>query len=766
MSTSSLADITRSSISPLQSGLHLANLKRLLANWRWTALSLIICFVTGFVFLRYSTPKYEIEASILVKDDSKGTDLGEAALLESLGLTSGKNNVDNEVEILKSRTLMESVVNDLQLYVQYFASGNIKTTEIYEKSPVSFKMITLNSITPGDVQPTYLIKFTDNGRFNLSDNLHTWQQSFGDTFRLPVGLVVLTKTPFKPISTDTYSIRVSGSESITNVYSQQLSVSATNKLVSIINLKLTEILPSKGEAILKKLIENYLNASIADKNRIADSTITFIDENLKLVSEELLGIEKQIEKFRTTNRVTDIKEQNKLLLGNTSRYDQERMMNEVQLKEIESFRAFVSDNTNGTIPSSIVTQQPDFQAMIEQYNSLQRIRDRTLLSNTIEHPTVQNLDLQLSKIKEGFIASINSKKRELQSSSYEIKKYVSKSQDKIDQIPGKERVFLDFARKQEIKQELYVFLLKKRIETSISRSTTLANGRIIDAPKAEAIPISPNKSLILAIALLLGLGFPIGFLYIRDIFNTTITDKNEITSLLPLPILAEIGHNTDPDMKTLQLNNRGHIAEQFRTLRTNLQFLISKGNEQAILVTSSVSGEGKTFVALNLCNTLQLTGKKVVLVEFDLRRPKIAEYFGITGPGLSEYLTMNIPIEEIIGPSNISANFDIITAGIPPMQPAELMLSPKTETLITSLKEKYDYLVIDSAPIGLVTDATLLSRFVNMTLFVIRQEFTTRDQLDSIVEISKNKLLPKLNIILNDVKTLSQEGYANGYYSK
>ena len=738
-------------------------IRQLFYNWHWFALSLIICLCFGFVFLRYSTPKYEINASVLVKDDTKGTDFGEAALLESLGLSSGKSNVDNEVEILKSRTLMESVVKDLQLYVRYFASGNVKTTEIYEKSPFLLTYTNPKSNKVLTRETTYFVSFKGKNQFEITDNINTWRQTFGDTFLLPNGPTIINKTLFKPVPEDTYSVKISGIEQTVTKYSQELSVSATNKLVSIISLKMTDILPVKAEIILEKLIKNYLLASVTDKNRIADSTIAFIDQNLILVSNELMGIEKQIEDFRTANHVTDISEQTRLLLNNNTQYNKEKITTQVQLKVIESLLTFIVNNPSKVIPSSIIMQEAGFVSMVGNYNDTQLRRERALIGTTNEHPAVQNLNLQLTRIKEDLVSSITSKKRELQLSAKEFNKYAIGFQSKIDKIPAQERIFLDYARKQEIKQELYIFLLKKRVETAISKSSTIANGRIIDSAKADNIPVTPGKQLTLALAILLGISFPIIYFYLRDIFNTRITGKSDIINIINMPIIAEIGHNKLKSIDVIRQNSRDYITEQFRTLRTNVHFLSAVKTDQIILVTSSMAGEGKTFISVNLCTTLQLTGKKVILIEFDLRKPKIAGYLELKGKGLTDFIISDLAAKDIIQPSGISSHFDVITSGPIPPNPAELIMSPKIETLITQLKEKYDYIILDTAPIGLVTDARLLSHYADISLYVIRQKFTFRHQLEVVEDISRNNLLPKLNLILNDVKAIPGYGYKYGY---
>ena len=741
----------------------LKNISKLLINWPWLILSQIICLTTGFIYLRYSTPQYEITSTILVKDDTKGTDIGEAAILENLGLGAGQSNVDNEVEILKSRTLIESVVRDLQLYIRYYVSGNIKTAEIYDKSPVRMRIVNPETIPANNPEKMYHLTFKADNRFTLTDDISTWNQAFGDTFLIPNGRVVLTTTSSKPDPENAYSIKITGFEEAVKRHSQQLSISAANKQVSIITLKMTDKLPFKGEALLKQLVVNYLQSSVTDKNRIADSTIAFIDQNLSQVSLELTGIEKQIEAFRRKNHITDITEQSRLLLSNSSMYDKSKMEADVQLKIIASLRSFLQNNPFGIIPSSAVLQSPDFIALAEKYNSLQLARDKAALNYNEQHPVIQNLQFQLSRIREEISQQIEAKQKELQINKKELDRSISAFQNEMNYIPATQRIFLDYARNQQIKQELYIFLLKKRIETSVSKSSTLASGRIIDIAKADTIPISPSRQLTILLAILTGFGIPLVVISLYDILNVRISGKEEITRQTDIPLIAEIGHKQLTGIHVFEQRSRDPISEQFRTLRTNLQFLTAVKGSKVLLITSSMGGEGKTFIAINICSALRLTNKKVILVECDLRKPKIASYLNIKEKGLTEYIISGPEENVIIQHSGNAESFDVITAGTIPPNPAELLLSDKVSDLIFNLKQDYDYIILDSAPIGLVTDARLLSHYADISLYVIREKFTFKHQLTDINNILKDELLPKLHLVLNDVKTTPGYGYNYGY---
>jgi tyrosine-protein kinase Etk/Wzc len=757
-----LEEITKIHAGSPQENPLIRRILHLIHNWPWVLLSIVVCVVVGLLYLRYSTPKYEISASILVKDDTKGTDMGEAAILENLGLSAGKSNVDNEVEILKSRALMEKVVADLQLNVSYFAKGKIKTTELFETSPVKLHFLTPPLFNNKTNPITYLLDISNSKQFRLTNDNRTWQQQYGDTLVLPEGSAILTKTTNpKPLNSDSYLISILPADETAKKYSEALHVSATNKQVSIIALKLTDILAFKGEVILSKLIDNYLKTSILDKNRIADSTIAFIDKNLEQVTQELIGIEKRIEDYRTTNQIADLREQSRMLLTNKSTTDKEQRNTEVNLNIIESLLAFVKDNPTGIVPSYVAIQNPGFVATIDKYNEIQLSRDRVLNTHTPEHPTVQNFELQLKNIRNELTNHIQARKEELLLNREVLIQDISGTQRQINAIPANERTFLDHTRQQQIKQELYVFLLKKRMETSISKSSTLANGRIIDPAKAEDIPVSPDRQLTILVSLLIGLFLPIAFFNIQEIFSTRVTNRQELSDLIDIPIIGEIGTHKYAAGDLFETGKSGYVGEQFRTLRTNLRFVPSAEKNKVILVTSSTASEGKTFIAINLCRTLLLSGKRVILVECDLRKPTIGANLDIRGKGLSEYIISNLPVEEIIKPSAQRNSFDVIIAGIIPPNPAELLQFARTHELIIYLREHYDYVIIDSAPFNLVTDAKILSQHVDLTLYVVRQNFTLRNELEGII---KTNALPKLHLIFNDVKPLP--GYAYGYGSK
>ncbi|WP_138480033.1 GumC family protein [Dyadobacter bucti] len=759
-----LENITRTKTIHPEKGLLSPTIRRgIRSNWYWFVISPILCISSTFIYLRYATSQYVVNASILIRDDSRGSEFGDVTALENLGLGPVQSSVDNELEVLKSRTLMESVVDDLQLFIRCFASGHVKTAELYEKSPFFVQLINPDSIHW--VKPvTYSLTFQNGNKYRLATADTEIYGIFGDTILLPQGHAIIQKTKYKPAPEDKYSIIISEKNEVVDEYSASLKVQAANKLVSVVNISLTEKLPVKAEAIMQQLIENYLKASIDDKNRIADSTIIFINENLRQVSAELAEIEKRIENFLRSNHMTDVEENGKLLVQTSSQLSRDRRQYTIQLKILECLQKYIGEFPGHAIPSSLFVQDPNFIAIVRNYNDLHSLLKKTDATTAAAHPSFQALQAELKGARENLLESIQSQKQELQTGIAALNLHVEGLQKQTDKIPSKTRTFLDYSRQQQIKQELYTFLLKKRVEASISRSSTFANARIIDKPKADPDPVNPQKKLYLLLAGLIGFGFPLAILYLHETLNTQVQISTDVTSRLKIPILAEIGHHNRSSISVFQSDSKSHIAEQFRVLRTHIQFLRATKSKHVILLTSSIGGEGKSFIAANLCNALALTGKKTLLIELDLRKPKIANYLNLNIEGVTDHLTFNSSLSTIIQPSGLHGYFDVIPSGPLPPDPAELLCTEKTGEMISQLKAQYDFIILDTPPIGLVTDARLIAHHADVSLYVIRQQFTQKHQLETIRGISDGDLLPGLHLIINDVKPLP--GYNYGYYNE
>jgi tyrosine-protein kinase Etk/Wzc len=724
-------------------------------RWYWLLISPCASMLLGLTFLRYKTPHYDITASLLVRDDSRGSDFHETALLEELGLPSATSSVENEIEILKSRTLLSQVIEDLHLTTQYFASGNLKTAELYEKTPYKIRFFEPRSAKPG----IYRITRENGISFTLQTPDGACKGTFGRKLKLLHGLAIIDTTHFKPASGYQYSFEISRSETILGDYARVLNVQAPNKTASLVNLSVQDALPRKGEAILKQLIARYQKASIEEKNKIADNTIAFINANLTRVSSELIKVERDIEHFRKRHKVIDLMEDSRQALQkHTANASKEKELT-VHLKIIRLLEAHLQENPATAIPSTLYPQDDNFATLIGKYNEMQLLRLKVLTSLTLSHPEAKMLDSQMTALRNGLLNAIRHQRQELALSIAATREYGMGFDAEIAQLPGHQRAFLSQSREQGIQEELYLFLLKKRMETEISRSANIANARVIDPPEVGPVPAYPNRQLTILVAFLAGILAPVGVLYAWQIFNNKITSKEDIILQCGATIIGEISQQ-NPSTRLKKADNRSLIREQFRSLRTNIQFVAGKRQSTVILLTSAMANEGKSFVAMHLASSLALACRKVLLIDFDLRKPTLAPLLKLRTEGVTECITLGaVPLIQKCGTEH---PFDFFAAGAHCPDSGEIMLSPKVAGLISTLRNQYDYVLLDSPPVGLVADARLLGQHADMTLYIVRQHFTFAHQLADMQKAVDQRQLPDLHIVLNGTRDLRR--YQYNYY--
>jgi len=738
--------------------------------WPWMLLGAVICGILAAMYLYFAEPKYKVNAKILIKDDdakpssSMGSDI---SMLQSLGVLAGASNVNNELEIIKSYTLMNQVVNDLQLNVFVSVEDNLRIIELYgNQNPFLIRFTNFNKANLKEDPREYEIGFLKEGKLQVTslDSNVIIKVNYGDIFEIAAGtLSILPNPEFTGDKSESYTLKVANPDLVTGYYMNSLEAIIPNRDVSTISLSLNSTVPVKGENVLNTLIDAYMQANVDDNNRIADSTMSFIDSRLLVVSDQLTDIEKKIQTFKQDNEVADLSAQAQALISNTGDYAKQVAAQEVQLNVIESLEEYLKANADKPriVPASLLVQDATLSSIVQQYNSLLMQRSRLLLGNTESSPIVRNVDEQLTNLRLDMLKGVTSVKQSAQAALHALKQNSNQLEAQIRRVPAKERVYLDFSRQQQIRQELYLFLLQKREETAISRSSTIANARIIDKAKAEEMPYEPKKKLILAAAVLLGIVLPFGIVYTRDLLTTQIKTKDDINSECSLPIIGEIGHNEKEDFIVVSPTSRAIVAEQFRALRTNLQFLLPEKDDKVIMFTSSMSGEGKSFISTNLSMVFALAGKKVILLELDLRKPKIMSSLNITySKGFSNYAIGAANLEEIILPSGIHENLFIMPAGPIPPNPSELILHDRTANMFRSLKEKFDYIIIDTTP-NLVSDAQLLSVYAQATLYVARLDYTRKEQLHLADSLLKEGKMPRLSLVINDIKL---KRYGGGYY--
>ncbi|HEU4554224.1 MAG TPA: polysaccharide biosynthesis tyrosine autokinase [Chitinophaga sp.] len=755
--------------------------QRYLPYWPLFLLSVIIALTIAFVYLRYATPVYYVSATLLVKDEKTGMD--EADILQSLNIGGGsKKVIDNEIEIIKSRTLAKDVIRNLNLFAEVSVNGKIRDVVAYDDSPVRFKFLDPDSIKPTAYTVLPLVFDARHQQVKIGSQTYPLY----DTVHTRWGKVVITPRPGKPVNVagKTYVVRIAGEKILAGLLQSNLKVEPTTKSGTIISLGYTDVAPKRGEDILNELVRVYNDASIEDKNRTSANTMAFVDDRLRVVNQELSEVESNVASFKKQQGIVDISEQSKLFLESVSENDRKIAESSMQLSMLDSIEHYVRGRKEGesTVPATLGVSDPVLLELVSKLSEVELQLDRLSKTTGENSPLLQSLRKQEAQLKPSILQNIRSLRSNTLAAQARLQAENNRYNSMLRGVPEKEKAFVEVSRQQEIKNNIYTFLLQKREETAVASAAAVSDSRIVDAAEALGTPISPKKTLVLAIAVVAGLAFIAGLITIRDMMKREITSRAEIEKATQAPILAEILQDVSKQPLVIAEGRRSYVAEQFRSLRTALSYIglsnlngngAVNGNgtngsthhRKTLLVTSSISGEGKSFISVNLATSLSLVKKKVALLEFDLRKPQISKMLGVSRePGISNYLVGQAEIASIIQPVPGNEYLYILPAGAIPPNPTELILNGQLEKLIANLKTRFDYVIIDTAPVGLVTDARLLAAYADATLYVIRHQVTPKLYLRVINELYQNKELGNLNLVFNGIQPRGINGYGpNGY---
>ena len=750
-----------------------------LGNWYWFVISVIVCVILGVVFMMLSTPKFNVAAKVMVTGPNPRLPSGstdETMLLSDMNTFSSLNysNVNNELQVLHSRTLIMQTVKDLQLNVTYWQKQGLVYRETYKRSPF---FITLMDLKTGPVYMLYdpqNYKLTiDKDKVNFEDQNtdSSFSAHFGDTLKFNYGTWVLQKNPGIIVDPEgEYELKVGSYGAAFNNYNDNIIAVITTTGVTTIDLTLSTPVKDKGEDILRHLINLYVQSDIDHSNRIADSTIAFIDNRITGVAQDLNHIESNIETFKKNNSIADLTEQGKALLNNSIETNKALDEQEVQISVVKDLENYLEDRSNNTrvMPTTAPIKDPAFLSLLEKYNGLQLDRQKMLATSTESNPAIQTLDMQAAQLRDDLLHLLKSYEQGLVTSRNDLSRQTGNLSNDIQKVPTQEKLYLDMSRQQNVLQALYTYLLQTREQTAVSKSNSISPIRIVDAPQSDPSPYFPDSTIVMLAALLLGLLLPAGTIFIKELLNTKVLTTDDIEDATEVPVVAQISHNKNKKtMLVVTKDARTEIAEQFRTLRTNLQYLITGANEKVILFTSSMSGEGKSFMVINMGSALALSGKKVLLVEMDLCKPKLSADLKLPNePGITNYIVSDLKLNDVIKPSGIHENCWVLSSGNVPPNPSELVASEKVKKLFAEARQQFDYIIVDTPPVGLVTDAQLISRYADLTLYVIRQRFTAKRQVSIAEQLAATNKMPKLNIILNDMRKIPGYHFGTSKYER
>lgn len=732
-----------------------------LKNWYWFVLSLVVCFVIGKIYLRYQIPIYSVQARFLIK---VSTPTGNSEEMAQMNLVNSNNDVANELEILKTRLLMTRTVRELQANVNYYMKGRFKSTELYSNTPFVMNMV---SRPDSNFTVSWNITINPDGQGLTLENERMKQSlHWGDTLKDgPAQFVVYKRDPLAALSTSaSYLVVIAPEAQVVSSYMSRLKVVQAGDGENVIQMNISDPIPERGENILNKLYDVYTRANVEDQNTLADNTIEFINNRLDIVHKELSGVEKNIEDFKKSNKIINVEDQAKQVLGKSEETSTEISKIDLQLQLLETVESRLKEKTSRVVPPDLLSGEPSYTIMAQKFNTLVLQRDAALGTTQPGNPIIIQMNAQLDTVKTEMLLSLENIKRDMLLAKSDQQSKLNELMGEVTSVPGKERTFLDISREQTVKQQLYLFLLQKREETAISKSGTLSNSRLIEPAKAEGMPFSPNNMNIYAGCLVFGLLIPSSVIFLKEFLNNKIKGRKDIEDLTDIPILGEIGHSKNEKGLVVLNEPRGQVSEEFRNIRTNLRYMLTSKKHQVILITSSMGGEGKSFISLNLASTLAQSGKKVALLELDLRKPRLSTQLGLTNDqGFTNYIISNTELKFLPKPVPGISNLYIIGSGPIPPNPAELLMQDKIKTLFEYLYNNFDYIVIDSPPVGLVSDALLVSEYVDVCIYVARQDYTFKEQINIANDLLVNQKIKGVSMIINDVTFKGSYNYGYGY---
>ena len=759
-----------------------------LIHWPWFVGAVVACLIAAWVYLYVSTPVYNISATVLIKDDKKGGSAGMLSGLESLGLDgmiSSSQNIDNEIEVLRSKTIVKEVVEDLGLYISYTDEDEFPSRNLYKTSPVQVSltpqeadlleepMIVEMMLQPqGSMDVTVKIDDdeyqkhfeklpavfpTDKGTlafFLTPDSVLSSKKTLEETTDLEKTTRNITATINKPLTVAKWCCK-------------NMTIEPTSKTTSVAVISLKNSNVQRGKDFINKLLEMYNINTNNDKNEVAQKTAEFINERISIISKELGSTEKDLESFKRGAGITDLTSDAQIALTGSAEYEKKRVENQTQINLLQDLQKYMQNEGYEVLPSNIGLQDLNLAAAINRYNDVLVERKRLLRTSTENNPTIINLDTSISAMKENVQVSLDRVLRGLFITKADLDREANRYSRRISEAPGQEREFVSIARQQEIKAGLYLMLLQKREENAITLAATANNAKIIDDAIADEAPVSPKGKMIYLIALVLGVGIPVGVIYLLELTKFKIEGRSDVEKLTNVPIVGDIPLTDEKQGAIAVFENQNNLmSETFRNIRTNLQFML-ENDKKVILVTSTVSGEGKSFISANLAISLSLLGKKVVIVGLDIRKPGLNKVFNIPRKevGITQYLANpEKNLMDLVQLSDVSKNLYILPGGTVPPNPTELLARDGLDKAIETLKKNFDYVILDTAPVGMVTDTLLIGRVADLSVYVCRADYTHKNEYTLINELAEKDKLPSLCTVINGLDLKKRKyGYYYGY---
>jgi tyrosine-protein kinase Etk/Wzc len=745
---------------------------RYLIHWKWFVLSTIIFLSLSFLYLRYAIPQYSTSTFIMIKDNQKSGISKELGAFKDLGIIGGSssNNPENEMVIIKSRYIIGKVLDNLKLSSFYLVEGKFKTTDIYKKNPIKIVFSSDNKrFQERDTVLRISIISNDKFEFRTKENKAISQHLFTDSIKNIFGGFKIEKTDnFKNTRYKDIFIRIINRNSLIDSYKGRVKVELVNKDSSILELSLQGPVKQKAEDFLNELVKQYNLDAVNDKSQVSAKTKEFIEKRLTKIFEELASVQNQVENYKVDNEISGLSRESEITLENASKnYDRIiEIRNELTNVKwvLESLKK--QTETPEVLPQNIGLSESTITESISVFNELVLDNKKLLFSAGGKNPRLLQIRTEIRTLRDNLILSVSNLEYSLSAKLNLFENEFLIVKNKVSSIPVLERGILDIAREQEIIAGLYSYLLKKKEETAISLAVTVPNAKIIDVAYGSNSPVAPQGKKIYLLSLFLGLVIPFLAVYIVNVLDTKIHSRKDVEDMTSIPFLGDIPHTKSGKKIVIGSDSRSSISESFRLIRTNLDFILksSETNKgQIIFITSTTSGEGKSFISINMSAALSLADKKVLLLGLDLRAPKVAKYLGIPErKGVTNFIKdPSLTVSDLKFSVAEIENLDIICSGVIPPNPAELLLTERIKEMFEIVEKEYDYIIVDTAPVNLVSDTLLISEYADLVLYVSRANYLDKRMLIVPETLYKEKKLANMAMILND--TDMSRGYGNGY---
>jgi capsular exopolysaccharide synthesis family protein len=735
------------------------------AYWPLYAIFIFSFLTIGYLVLRYTSPTYLISSKILIKDEKKTGVASASSLLSEFDLFGGKKIVENELEILKSRPIVEVVVAETHCNVYVYRDGKVRDALQGPDFPVEF--IPLNPDSIQDAKKLIHLRFDgqnlilNDESFPIKDSLIWNKGKASESFLIKVDIPRLGK-----VLNEEYFIHTQNAKNEVKSILEDLSLATTNKNTSVIELRLETKNVKRGEQILNHLVDAYANAAITDKRQIAEFTLHFIEDRLSLVTSQLDSVERDIETYKVENNIVDLSQQGRLFLESVKDEDTELNKIEIQLSVVSDIETYVKGRGvhPGNSPSLVGINEPALLNMLARLYDLEADYSKRKVSVGARDESLLVMEGEIADIKKSLLESVTSVKKNLQMSQQRMKRDLNSKMGSLTSLPGKERLLLDISRQQAIKNSIYTFLLEKREESAISFASTVSDVRMVEPAQGDIKPVRPKKSIVLSLVVLLSILLPSIVIYYKEVLTGKIKFRADIERRTKLAVLGEVLQGEQNSEFIISSDNRSPVAESLRSVRSKMSYYLHKEGAHVVLLSSCLPGEGKSFITTNLGLSLALMGKRTVVIAADMRKPRLHKAFGIAGSkGLSQILVGKLPWKEAVINTEFE-HLDIVPPGPIPPNPAELLLNGTFSTMIKEMRETYDYILIDTPPLGLISDAEIMSEYADLSLFVVRHDYSLKEAVEKILgPINEHSKFWPSAVVFNGLKTRGMTKYGRGY---